>query len=53
VFLTEAAPKQGRNAALFLRHLEDLRRRWRRYRKIHLICDNAKSHTSLEVIEYL
>jgi hypothetical protein len=21
--------------------------------KIHLICDNAKSHTSLEVIEYL
>jgi transposase len=53
VFLTEAAPKQGRNAALFVRHLEDLRRRLRRYRKIHVICDNAKGHTGLEVIEYL
>jgi putative transposase len=53
VFVTEAAPKQGRNAALFIRHLEDLRRRLRRYRKIHVICDNAKSHTGLEVIEYL
>jgi transposase len=53
VFLTEAAPKQGRNAALFIRHLEDLWRKLRRYRKIHVICDNAKCHTSLEVIEYL
>jgi transposase len=53
VFVTEAAPKQGRNAALFIRHLEDLRHRLRRYRKIHVICDNAKSHTGLEVIEYL
>jgi putative transposase len=53
VFLTEAAPKQGRNAALFLQHLDDLRRKLRRYRKIHVICDNAKFHTSLEVIEYL
>jgi transposase len=53
VFLTEAAPKQGRNAALFIEHLEELRRRLRRYRKIHVICDNAKSHTGLEVIEYL
>ena len=25
----------------------------RRYRKIHVICDNAGSHTSLEVIQYL
>ena len=53
VFLTEAAPKQGRNAALFIRHLDDLRRRLRRYRKIHVICDNAKFHTSQAVIEYL
>jgi putative transposase len=53
VFLTEAAPKQGRNSKLFLEHLDDLRRRLRRYRKIHVICDNARSHTSREVIEYL
>lgn len=53
VFLTEAAPKQGRNAALFIKHLDDLRRKLRRYRKIHVICDNAKFHTSQAVIEYL
>jgi putative transposase len=53
VFLTEAAPKQGRNGALFLKHLDDLRRKLRRYRKIHVICDNAGGHTSLEVIQYL
>ncbi len=53
VFVTEAAPKQGRNGALFLKHLDDLRRRLRRYKKIHVICDNAGSHTSLEVIQYL
>lgn len=53
VFVTEAAPKQGRNGALFIKHLDDLRRRLRRYRKIHVICDNAGSHTSLEVIQYL
>ena len=53
VFLTEAAPKQGRNAALFIKHLDDLRRRLRRYKKVHVICDNAKFHTSQSVIEYL
>lgn len=53
VFVTEAAPKQGRNSALFLKHLDDLRRKLRRYRKIHVICDNASCHTSREVIEYL
>jgi putative transposase len=53
VFVTEAAPKQGRNGALFIKHLDDLRHRLRRYRKIHVICDNAGSHTSLEVIQYL
>ena len=37
VFLTEGKPKQGRNAALFLAHLDDLRGRLRRYKKIHVI----------------
>jgi putative transposase len=49
VFVTDAAPKQGRNGALFLKHLDDLRR----YRKIHVIGDNAGGHTSVEVIQYL
>lgn len=35
----------GRNAELFVRHLEDLRIRFRRYRVIHVICDNARFHT--------
>jgi putative transposase len=34
-----------RNAELFVAHLEDLRRRFRRYRVIHVICDNARFHT--------
>src|SRR5581483_61166 len=34
-----------RNAELFVRHLEDLRTRFRRYKKIHVICDNARFHT--------
>ena len=34
-----------RDAALFVRHLDDLRRRFRRYRKVHVICDNARFHT--------
>jgi putative transposase len=34
-----------RNAELFVRHLDDLRVRFRRYRKIHVICDNARFHT--------
>jgi putative transposase len=53
VFVTEAAPKQGRNGALFLKHLDELRQRLRRAQKIHVICDNASGHTSLEVIQYL
>ena len=35
-----------RNAELFVAHLEDLRRRFRRYRVIHVICDNARFHTA-------
>jgi len=33
--MTEGKPRQGRNAALFLAHLDDLRSRLRRYHKIH------------------
>jgi transposase len=33
-----------RDGALFVRHLEDLRKRLRRYRVIHVICDNARFH---------
>ena len=53
VFLPEGKPKQGRHSALFLAHLDDLRRRLRRYRKIHVICDNAKFHGSEDVMAYL
>jgi putative transposase len=53
VFLTEAVPKQGRNGKLVIKHLDELRRKLRRYRKIHVLCDNASGHTSLEVIKYL
>ena len=38
---TEGAKRDG---ALFVRHLHELRRRLRRYRVIHVICDNAKFH---------
>jgi transposase len=53
VFLTEGKPKQGRDAKLFLAHLDDLRWRLRRYRVIHVICDSASCHTSQEVAIYL
>ncbi|MBV8297536.1 MAG: IS630 family transposase [Acidimicrobiia bacterium] len=53
VFLTEGKPKQGRDTALFLAHLDELRSRLRRYRKIHVICDQAKCHTSEAVAIYL
>lgn len=33
-----------RNGQLFVAHLHELRRRLRRYKKIHVICDNAKFH---------
>ncbi|MBV8266113.1 MAG: hypothetical protein JO252_07290, partial [Planctomycetaceae bacterium] len=53
VFVTEAAPKQGRDGALFLKHPDDPRRRLRRYKKFHVIGGNASGHTGLEVIQYL
>jgi transposase len=53
VFVTEGAPKQGRDTPLFLAHLDELRSRLRRYRKIHVLCDSAKCHTSEAVGIYL
>lgn len=41
LLVTEGAKRDG---ALFVRHLEDLRQRLRRYRVIHVICDNARFH---------
>jgi transposase len=45
-----------RNADLFLAHLDELRRTFCCYRKIHVICDNARFHTikgSKKVAAYL
>lgn len=46
VIRTEGRPKEGRGAALFCRHLDDLRRAFRQYKVIHVICDNAGTHTA-------
>jgi putative transposase len=51
--VTKGAPRQGRNADLFVRHLEDLRVRLRRYRVIHVLCDNARAHDCKKVTAYL
>ena len=53
LIVTEGFKGEGRNSALFVRHLDDLRRRLRCYRKIHVICDNASFHDSRAVREYL
>jgi putative transposase len=37
-------PGASRNADLFLNHLDELRRRYRCYHRIHVICDNASFH---------
>jgi transposase len=44
VVLTTGRSREGRSATLFLRHLDDLRRAFRHYRIIHVICDNAGFH---------
>ena len=49
-------PGRRRNAELFLAHLDELRRRFRRYKVIHVICDNAVFHDPArcrKVREYL
>ena len=48
-----SAPGKQRNAALFLAHLDDLRRQLRAYRVIHVICDNARFHDCRAVRQYL
>lgn len=53
VIVTVGRAGQGRDAALFVRHLDDLRHRLRRYRKIHVLCDNARAHDCKAVREYL
>jgi putative transposase len=53
LMVTEGLPKEGRSAALFVRHLDDLRCRWRCYRKIQVICDNARSQDCKLVQRYL
>lgn len=53
---TWGGPKEGRTAALFCRHLDDLRRAFRHYKVIHVLCDNAFTHRpdkSRKVQEYL
>jgi putative transposase len=39
-----ASEGTGRNSSLFLAHLDELRRRYRCYKTIHVICDNAGFH---------
>jgi transposase len=51
LFLSE--PGHQRNAALFVAHLEDLRCRLRSYRRIHVLCDNARFHDCRAVWDYL
>jgi transposase len=51
--LIVSAPGRRRNAKFFLTHLDDLRRRLRGYRKIHVICDNARFHDCRAVQAYL
>lgn len=48
-----SSPTKRRNAEAFLAHLEDLRRRLRRFKKIHVICDNASFHNCRKVRDYL
>ena len=51
--LLVSSPGTQRNADLFVRHLDDLRRRLRCYRRIHVICDNAKFHDCAKVRQFL
>jgi len=51
--LVVSGPTERRNSAQFVAHLADLCRRPRRWRVIHVICDNASFHSSRRVREYL
>jgi len=48
-----SAPGCRRNADLFVAHLDDLRRRLRGYRVIHVVCDNARFHDCGKVQAFL
>jgi transposase len=51
--LLVSEPGRQRNAELFVAHLDDLRCRLRCYRRIHVICDNARFHDCRAVWDYL
>jgi putative transposase len=51
LIVSEAGPR--RDTTLFLQHLEDLCRRLRAWKRIHLICDNAGFHKSRKVRQWL
>jgi putative transposase len=51
--LLVSPPAKHRNAELFVAHLDDLRRRLRGFRKIHVILDNAPFHNCRRVRQYL
>jgi putative transposase len=51
--LLVSPPAKRRNADLFVAHLEDLRRRLRGFKRIHVICDNAPFHNCKQVRDYL
>jgi putative transposase len=51
LLITTQGPK--RDGALFVAHLEELCRRLRHYKVIHVICDNAKFHECWAVAEFL
>lgn len=51
--LLVSEPGHRRNAELFVAHLDDLRCRLRGYRRIHVICDNARFHRCQAVWDYL
>ena len=48
-----SAPSRRRDAELFVAHLNDLRRRLRGYRVIHVVCDNARFHDCRKVQAFL
>jgi putative transposase len=47
--LLVSPPGRRRDSRLFVNHLDDLRRRLRGFRRIHVICDNAAFHRSHEI----
>lgn len=51
--LLVSQPEAKRNADLFVNHLDDLRRRLRCWKRIHVILDNARFHNCRKVWEYL